>query len=527
LGKLDDLRAQARAGGGEDKIARRHEEGKLSARDRIDLLLDPDSFNELGMFVTHRCTDFGMQDKKFLGDGVVTGYGTIHGRLVYVISEDFTVLGGSLSIEYARKIARTQELALKNGAPLVALKDSGGARIQEGVDSLAGYGEVFLNNVKASGIIPQISVIMGPCAGGAVYSPALTDFVFMIAKSSYMFLTGPEVIKAVTHEDVTFEDLGGARAHNSKSGVAHFMCSSEKQCLDQIRDLLTYLPQNNLEDPPVIEPKHDSSLVSKVTGFFKGGKKGPSHDFSKLDTIIPADDTMPYDMLEILTAVLDDGRIMQVHEHFAPSLIVGFGRIDGRTVGIVANQPAHLAGVLDTETSAKGARFIRFCDCFNIPLVVFEDAPGFLPGVSQEHSGVIKEGAKMLYAFCEATVPRITVVIRKAYGGAYIAMNSKHIGCDLNFAWPSAQIAVMGAEGAVKILFRKRLKDADDPEEERKKLVADYNEKFGNPYVAANKGYIDEVIMPHETRDRLVTALRSLEDKREGTPARKHGNLPL
>jgi acetyl-CoA carboxylase carboxyltransferase component len=305
------------------------------------------------------------------------------------------------------------------------------------------------------------------------------------------------------------------------------MCSSEKQCLDQIRDLLTYLPQNNLEDPPVIEPKHDSSLVSKVTGFFKGGKKGPSHDFSKLDTIIPADDTMPYDMLEILTAVLDDGRIMQVHEHFAPSLIVGFGRIDGRTVGIVANQPAHLAGVLDTETSAKGARFIRFCDCFNIPLVVFEDAPGFLPGVSQEHSGVIKEGAKMLYAFCEATVPRITVVIRKAYGGAYIAMNSKHIGCDLNFAWPSAQIAVMGAEGAVKILFRKRLKDADDPEEERKKLVADYNEKFGNPYVAANKGYIDEVIMPHETRDRLVTALRSLEDKREGTPARKHGNLPL
>jgi acetyl-CoA carboxylase carboxyltransferase component len=525
LGKLDDLRAQARAGGGEDKIAKRHEDGKLSARERIDLLLDPDSFNELGMLVTHRCTDFGMQDKKFLGDGVVTGYGTIHGRLVYVVSEDFTVLGGSLSIEYARKIARTQELAMKNGAPLIALKDSGGARIQEGVDSLAGYGEVFLNNVKASGIIPQISVIMGPCAGGAVYSPALTDFVFMIARSSYMFLTGPEVIKAVTHEEVTFEDLGGAKAHNSKSGVAHFMCSSEQQCLAQIRDLLTYLPQNNLEDPPVLEDKKDTGLGGKIAGIFGKGKKNTQDN--RLDTIIPDDDTMPYDMLEIITAVLDDGKLMQVHEHFAPSIIVGFGRIDGRTVGIVANQPAHLAGVLDTETSAKGARFIRFCDCFNIPLVVFEDAPGFLPGVSQEHNGVIKEGAKMLYAFCEATVPRITVVIRKAYGGAYIAMNSKHIGCDLNFAWPSAQIAVMGAEGAVKILFRRRLKDAADPEEERRKLVADYNEKFGNPYVAANKGYIDEVIMPHETRDRLVAALRSLEDKREGTPARKHGNLPL
>ncbi len=524
MGKLDDLRAQARAGGGEDKIAKRHEDGKLSARDRIDLLLDPDSFNELGMFVTHRCTDFGMQDKKFLGDGVVTGYGTIHGRLVYVVSEDFTVLGGSLSIEYARKIARTQELALKNGAPLIALKDSGGARIQEGVDSLAGYGEVFLNNVKASGVIPQISVIMGPCAGGAVYSPALTDFVFMIAKSSYMFLTGPEVIKAVTHEEVTFEDLGGAKTHNSKSGVAHFMCSSEQQCLTQIRDLLTYLPLNNQEDPPLLEEKKDTG-ISRFTGMFKKGKKG-SQD-SKLDTIIPDDDAMPYDMLEIITDVLDDGKIIQVHEHYAPSLIVGFGRIDGRTVGVVANQPAVLAGVLDTETSAKGARFIRFCDCFNIPLIVFEDAPGFLPGVSQEHSGVIKEGAKMLYAFCEATVPRVTVVIRKAYGGAYIAMNSKHIGADLNFAWPSAQIAVMGAEGAVKILFKRRLRDAADPEKERKKLVADYNEKFGNPYIAANKGYIDEVIKPHETRDRLVNALRSLEDKRERTPARKHGNLPL
>jgi acetyl-CoA carboxylase carboxyltransferase component len=526
LGKLDDLRAQARAGGGEDKIAKRHENDKLSARERIDLLLDPDSFNEQGMFVTHRCTDFGMEDKKFLGDGVVTGYGTIHDRLVYVVSEDFTVLGGSLSIEYARKIVRTQELALKNGAPLIALKDSGGARIQEGVDSLAGYGEVFLGNVKASGVIPQISVIMGPCAGGAVYSPALTDFVFMIAKSSYMFLTGPEVIKAVTHEEVTFEDLGGAKAHNSKSGVAHFMCSSEQHCLAMIRDLLTYLPQNNQEDPPVIEAKKET-FVGKMLrgGRHKPGNKGTPDN--RLDKIIPADDSMPYDMLEIISAILDDGKIIQVHEHYAPSLIVGFGRLDGRTVGVVANQPAILAGVLDTETSAKGARFIRFCDCFNIPLVVFEDAPGFLPGVSQEHRGVIKEGAKMLYAFCEATVPRITVVIRKAYGGAYIAMNSKHIGADLNFAWPSAQIAVMGAEGAVKILFKKRIADAADPEEERKKLVSDYNEKFGNPYIAANKGYIDEVIMPHETRGRLIDALRSLEDKREGTPSRKHGNLPL
>lgn len=525
MGKLDDLRAQARAGGGEDKIAKRREDGKLSARERIDLLLDPDSFNELGMFVTHRCTDFGMQDKKFLGDGVVTGYGTIHGRLVYVVSEDFTILGGSLSIEYAEKIVRTQELALRNGAPIIALKDSGGARIQEGIDSLAGYGEVFLGNVKASGVIPQISVIMGPCAGGAVYSPALTDFVFMIAKSSYMFLTGPDVIKAVTHEEVTFEDLGGAKAHNTKSGVAHFMCSSEQSCLAMIRDLLTYLPQNNLEDPPVIETKKETGLGSKIAGLFKHGKNDSSDD--RLDHIIPDDDAMPYDMLEIITAVLDDGKIIQVHEHYAPSLIVGFGRLDGRTVGIVANQPAHLAGVLDTTTSAKGARFVRFCDCFNIPLIVFEDAPGFLPGVSQEHSGVIKEGAKMLYAFCEATVPRITVVIRKAYGGAYIAMNSKQIGADLNFAWPSAQIAVMGAEGAVKILYRRRLKDAADPEEERKKLVADYNEKFSNPYIAANKGYIDEVIMPGETRERMIAAFSSLQTKREGTPARKHGNMPL
>jgi len=526
LGKLEDLRAQARAGGGEDKIKKRHDADKLTARERIDLLLDPDSFNEIGMFVTHRCTDFGMEKKKFLGDGIVTGYGTVHGRLVYVVSEDFTILGGSLSKEFASKIVKIQKLALKNGAPMVNIKDSGGARIQEGIDSLAGYGEVFLGNVRSSGVIPQISVIMGPCAGGAVYSPALTDFVFMVANASYMFLTGPDVIKAVTHEEVTFEDLGGARAHNSKSGVASFMCSSEQHALAVIRDLLTYLPQNNMEDPPILESeKTQGGLKSRITQFFKGGRKASTDD--RLENVIPDDDKLPYDMKDILLAILDDGKFLEVHEYFAPSLIVGFGRLDGRTVGIVANQPAHLAGVLDTATSAKGARFVRLCDCFNIPLVVFEDAPGFLPGVSQEHSGVIKEGAKLLYAFCEATVPRITVVIRKAYGGAYIAMNSKEIGADFNFAWPSAQIAVMGAEGAVKILFRRNLASATDPEAERKKLVDEYNEKFSNPYVAASKGYIDEVIMPGETRERLISAFASLRTKRESTPSRKHGNLPL
>ncbi len=524
MDRLDELRKQAVHGGGPEKIEKRRSEGKLTARERLEFLLDKDSFNELGMFVTHTCHDFGMEKKKFLGDGVVTGYGTVHGRLVYVISEDFTVLGGSLSGMFAEKIAHVQSLALKNGAPMINIKDSGGARIQEGIDSLAGYGKVFLGNVRASGVIPQISVIMGPCAGGAVYSPALTDFVFMVEGKSYMFLTGPDVIKAVTHEEVTFEELGGAGAHNTKSGVAHFKCDSEEQALAMVRELLTYLPQNNAEDPPLVRGKKDgirarlASLVKQVKGSDRG---------RKLEQVLPPDHTLPYDMKKIIEGILDEDSFFEVHAHFAPNLVVGLGRLEGMTIGVVANQPAHLAGVLDTLSSAKGARFVRFCDSFNIPILVLEDAPGFLPGVSQEHTGVIKEGAKLLYAFCEATVPRITVVIRKAYGGAYIAMNSKQIGADLNFAWPNAQIAVMGADGAVKILYRRRLASASEPDRERKKLVEEYNEKFNNPYVAANRGYIDEVIKPSETRDRLVAAFASLRTKLEKKIDRKHGNMPL
>ncbi|RKX71721.1 methylmalonyl-CoA carboxyltransferase [candidate division WOR-3 bacterium] len=507
---LDDLRAEALKGGGEERIKRQHEAGKLTARERIDLLLDPDTFQEIGMFVTHRCHDFGMEKKKILGDGVVTGYGQIHGRLVYIFAEDFTVFGGSLSKAYAEKICKIQELALKNGAPIIGLKDSGGARIQEGVDSLAGYADFFLRNVLASGVIPQISAIMGPCAGGAVYSPALTDFVFMVKKTSYMFLTGPDVIKAATHEEVTFEELGGAMVHNTKSGVAHFAADSEEECLAMIRKLLTFLPQNNLEDPPRSEC-HDP--IDRMD--------------ESLDTIVPEDPTKPYDMKDVIKKVVDDGDFFEVHEHFAPNIITGFARLDGQPIGIVANQPAYLAGVLDTLSSAKGARFVRFCDCFNIPLVVFEDVPGFLPGVSQEHSGVIKEGAKLLYAFCEATVPRLTVITRKAYGGAYCVMNSKHIRADINFAWPTGQIAVMGAEGAVNILYRKELKQASDPEKLRQKLIKEYNEKFNNPYISASLGYIDDVIKPHETRLKLILALRSIENKRDRNPPKKHGNIPL
>ncbi|OPL17798.1 MAG: methylmalonyl-CoA carboxyltransferase [Candidatus Aegiribacteria sp. MLS_C] len=522
---LDELRAEARAGGGEDKTRKRHEEGRLTARERLDVLLDKDSFNELGMFVTHDCHDFGMEEKKFLGDGVVTGYGTVHGRLVYVISEDFTVLGGSLSKKYAEKIALTQSLALKNGAPMINLKDSGGARIQEGIDSLAGYGMVFMGNVRASGVIPQISVIMGPCAGGAVYSPALTDFVFMVDSRSYMFLTGPDVIREVTHEEVTFEELGGAAAHNSKSGVAHFRCDSEEQALSMVRELLTYLPQNNMEDPPVVVHKKRTGLRGKLGSLVKQVRGGGREE--ALERVLPDNQSLPYDMKRIIAGIVDEDSFFEVHRHFAPSIIVGFGRLEGMTIGIVANQPAHLAGVLDTLSSAKAARFVRFCDSFNIPLLVLEDAPGFLPGVSQEHTGVIKEGAKLLYAFCEATVPRITVVIRKAYGGAYIAMNSKQIGADLNFAWPTAQIAVMGAEGAVKILFRRQLASSPEPEDERRQLVDQYNLKFSNPYVSASKGYIDEVIKPSETRSRLIAAFSSLRTKLEKRIDRKHGNMPL
>ncbi len=525
MDRLDELRDKARAGGGPDKVRKRHEAGKLTARERLELLLDKDSFNELGMFVTHNCQDFGMQEKKYLGDGVVTGYGTVHGRLVYVVSEDFTILGGSLSKKFAEKIAQAQSLALKNGAPMINIKDSGGARIQEGIDSLAGYGMVFMGNVRASGVIPQVSVVMGPCAGGAVYSPALTDFVFMVDSKSYMFLTGPDVIREVTHEEVTFEELGGAAAHNMKSGVAHFKCDSEERAISMVRELLTYLPQNNMEDPPVVLSKRRSGLREKLGALIKqvkGGARGQA-----LENVLPGDQTLPYDMKRIIEGIVDEDSFFEVHRHFAPNLLVGFARLEGMTIGIVANQPAHLAGVLDTLSSAKGARFVRFCDAFNIPLLVLEDAPGFLPGVSQEHTGVIKEGAKLLYAFCEATVPRITVVIRKAYGGAYIAMNSKQIGADLNFAWPMAQIAVMGAEGAVKILHRRRLKDAADPDAERKKLVDEYNDKFSNPYISANRGYIDEVIRPSETRSRLVAAFLSLSTKLEKRIDRKHGNMPL
>jgi len=424
--------------------------------------------------------------------------------------KDLDDLRAEASKAYAEKICKIQELALKNGAPIIGLKDSGGARIQEGVDSLAGYADFFLRNVLASGVIPQISAIMGPCAGGAVYSPALTDFVFMVKKTSYMFLTGPDVIKAATHEEVTFEELGGAMVHNTKSGVAHFAADSEEECLAMIRKLLTFLPQNNLEDPPRSEC-HDP--IDRMD--------------ESLDTIVPEDPTKPYDMKDVIKKVVDDGDFFEVHEHFAPNIITGFARLDGQPIGIVANQPAYLAGVLDTLSSAKGARFVRFCDCFNIPLVVFEDVPGFLPGVSQEHSGVIKEGAKLLYAFCEATVPRLTVITRKAYGGAYCVMNSKHIRADINFAWPTGQIAVMGAEGAVNILYRKELKQASDPEKLRQKLIKEYNEKFNNPYISASLGYIDDVIKPHETRLKLILALRSIENKRDRNPPKKHGNIPL
>ncbi|HID32773.1 MAG TPA: acyl-CoA carboxylase subunit beta [bacterium (Candidatus Stahlbacteria)] len=507
---LDDLRAEALKGGGEERIKRQHQAGKLTARERINLVLDPDTFQEIGMFVTHRCHDFDMDKKKILGDGVVTGYGRIHGRPVYIFAEDFTIFGGSLSKAYAEKICKIQDLALRNGAPIIGLKDSGGARIQEGVDSLAGYADFFLRNVLASGVIPQISAIMGPCAGGAVYSPALTDFVFMVKKTSYMFLTGPDVIKAATHEEVTFEELGGAMVHNTRSGVAHFATDTEKECLAMIRKLLTFLPQNNLEDPPRIECTDPIDRSDE-----------------SLDTIVPQDPTRPYDMKDVIQKVVDNGEFFEVHEHFAPNIITGFARLDGRPVGIVANQPAHLAGVLDTLSSAKGARFVRFCDSFNIPILVFEDVPGFLPGVSQEHSGVIKEGAKLLYAFCEATVPRLTVITRKAYGGAYCVMNSKHIRADLNLAWPTGEIAVMGADGAVNILYRRELKEAEDPEKLRKRLIQEYKEKFNNPYITASLGYIDEVIKPHETRYKLIIALRSIENKRDQNPPKKHGNIPL
>ncbi|NPA93271.1 MAG: acyl-CoA carboxylase subunit beta [Chloroflexi bacterium] len=508
--QLRKLKTQARLGGGPKRIEARHKKGKLTARERLDLLLDRGSFREIDMFVTHRATEFGMAEKRYLGDGVVTGWGTIEGRLVFVYSQDFTVMGGSLGEAHARKIIKIMDMALKNGAPVIGLNDSGGARIQEGVDSLGGYAEIFLRNTMASGVIPQISVIMGPAAGGAVYSPAITDFIFMVRGSSYMFVTGPQVVKAVTHEDVTFEELGGADVHASKSGVAHVVHDSEAETLMAVRRLLSYLPQNNMEDPPVVETGDD-----------------PLRMEAALDTIVPDDPSKPYDIKEVIRLVVDHGEFYEIHEHFAPNIVVGFARLGGRTVGIIANQPAVLAGVLDINASTKAARFIRFCDAFNIPLVTFEDVPGFMPGTVQEHGGIIRAGAKLLYAYAEATVPKLTVVTRKAYGGAYDVMSSKHLRGDFNVAWPTAELAVMGPDGAVNIIFRRELEEAEDPVARKAELVAEYREKFANPYIAAARGYLDDVIEPRETRPRLINALEMLQNKRDANPPKKHGNIPL
>ncbi len=510
VARLRDMRERAYAGGGERRIQQQHAKGKLTARERIDLLLDEGTFEEIDMFVTHRIDDFGMGEQKYLGDGVVTGWGRIDGRLVYVFSQDFTVFGGSLSEAHAGKIVKIMEMAMKNGAPVIGLNDSGGARIQEGVLSLGGYADVFLKNVLASGVIPQISAIMGPCAGGAVYSPAMTDFVYMVKDTSYMFVTGPNVVKTVTHEDVTFETLGGAVIHNSVSGVAHFATESEEECLLGIRRLLSYLPSNNLDDPPFV-PADDA----------------PSRMDEDLDSIIPDVPTKSYDMKAIVRKVVDDGEFLEVHEHFAGNIIVGFARLGGMPVGVVAQQPLVLAGVLDIDSSDKAARFVRFCDCFNIPLVTFVDVPGFLPGTRQEHGGIIRHGAKLLYAYCEATVPKVTVITRKAYGGAYDVMNSKHVRGDVNYAWPTAEIAVMGVDGAVSIIFKDQIESSDDPEETRKRLVAEYHDKFANPYVAAARGFIDDVIEPRQTRPKLISALSMLRNKRDTNPPKKHGNIPL
>src|SRR5499425_2288960 len=508
--QLRHRRREAELGGGEERVRRQHKAGKKTARERLDILLDPGSFLEVDRFVVHQTHDFDMAEQRIPGDGVVTGSGRVHGRPVFVFAQDFTVFGGSLSEAYARKICKIMDLAMKTGSPVIGLNDSGGARIQEGVASLGGYADIFLRNTLASGVVPQISAIMGPCAGGAVYSPAITDFVFMVKNTSYMFVTGPDVIKAVTHESVTAEDLGGAATHGSTSGVAHFAADGEEECLALIRELLTFLPQNNLEDPP-LRPTQDP--VDRRD--------------DALQSIVPAQPNRAYDMKEIVRAVVDDRYFFEVHATFAPNIVVGFARLGGRPVGIVANQPAHLAGCLDIAASVKAARFVRFCDCFNVPLVTFVDVPGFLPGTAQEFGGIIKHGAKLLYAFAEATVPKVTVITRKAYGGAYDVMASKHIRADVNYAWPTAEIAVMGPEGAVNIIFRNELAKAPDPTAERARLVSEYREKFANPFKAAELGYIDEVIRPEQTREKLVRALEMLKDKRQENPVRKHGNIPL
>ena len=511
--RLEELRrrhAAAEAGGGDERRQRQHAEGKLSARERIDLLLDEGTFEELDKLVRHRCRDFGMDAQVVEGDGFVTGYGQINGRLAYVFAQDFTVFGGSLSEANAQKICKLMDLALRNGAPIIGLNDSGGARIQEGVLSLGGYADLFLRNTLASGVVPQISAIMGPCAGGAVYSPAITDFVFMVDRSSYMFVTGPDVIKTVTHEDVTKEKLGGPLTHNTLSGVGHFIAADDAECLRMIRELLTYLPQNNRDDPP---RRASTDPIER---------QDPS-----LDTIVPEESNLPYDIKEIIHRVVDDGEFFEVHEHFAKNIVVGFARLDGRSVGIVANQPAYLAGCLDINSSVKGARFVRFCDAFNIPILTFEDVPGFLPGTDQEFGGIIRHGAKLLYAYAEATVPKITVITRKAYGGAYCVMGSKHIRTDINFAYPTAEIAVMGPEGAVNIVYRREIAAAQDPAAMRRQKVADFRERFANPFIAAERGFIDAVIVPRETRPKVIRALRMLETKVDTMPRKKHGNIPL
>ena len=507
---LRQLKEEAKLGGGEERIEAQHKRGRLTARERLDLLLDKGSFRELDQFVTHRTTDFGLDEKKFLADSVVTGWGTVNGRLVYVFSQDFTVFGGSLGEVHAEKICKIMDMAIKSGAPVVGLNDSGGARIQEGVVSLGGYADIFLRNTLASGVVPQISAIMGPCAGGAVYSPALTDFIFMVKDTSYMFVTGPDVVKSVTHEEVSFEELGGASVHGATSGVCHYIAENEADCLYLIRKLLSYLPQNNMEDPPFVKTTDD-----------------PLRTEAALDALVPDSPNKPYDMKEAIRLIVDNGDFFEIHEHYAPNIAVGFARLGGHSVGIVANQPAVLAGVLDINASEKAGRFIRFCDCFNLPVVTFVDVPGFLPGVGQEHGGIIRSGAKLLYAYCEATVPKLTVITRKAYGGAYDVMSSKHIRGDVNMAWPTAEIAVMGPDGAVSIIFRKELAEAEDPAAKKAELVATYREKFANPYVAASRGYIDDVIEPHETRARLINGLEMLENKRDANPAKKHGNIPL
>jgi propionyl-CoA carboxylase beta chain len=510
LAHLLQMREDAKLGGGERRIAQQHERGKLTARERVELLLDEGSFAELDAFVTHRATDFGLDEEHYLGDGVVTGHGRIDGRLVFVYAQDFTVFGGSLSEAHAEKICKVMDLAMETGAPIIGLSDSGGARIQEGVASLGGYADIFLRNTLASGVVPQISVVMGPCAGGAVYSPAITDFTVMVDGSSYMFVTGPNVVKTVTHEEIDFEGLGGARVHNQTSGVAHFLAEGEAQALTLTRQLLGYMPQNNVDLPP------------------RGAEwKAPAVGGEELDVLVPDSPQRSYDMHRVIGGLVDAESFTEVHAQFARNIICGFARIEGRSVGIVAQQPEVLAGVLDIDASDKAARFVRFCDCFNIPLVTLVDVPGFLPGVDQEHRGIIRHGAKLLYAYCEATVPKVTVITRKAYGGAYDVMSSKHVRGDLNFAWPTAEIAVMGVEGAVNIIFRDEIAAAAAPDAERARLVAEYEARFANPYVAAARGYVDEVILPSETRARLVGALTMLEGKRQPVPARKHGNIPL